>query len=97
MGKMVCPYDEQQCEYPRCLDPELENYYDERCNEVLKNQKEIGQKMDKEPVKRLDWMDLWDKLRNDLKTGNTTWGRNQILDLMDRLEREMIRKFERGE
>lgn len=46
-------------------------------------------------VKRLDWMDLWDKLRNDLKTGNTTWGRNQILDLMDRLEREMIREFER--
>lgn len=48
-------------------------------------------------VKRLDWMNLWDRLRNDIKTGNTTWGRNQILELMDRLEREMIRKFERGE
>lgn len=33
----------------------------------------------------------------NIKTGNTTWGRNQILELMDRLEREMIREFERGE
>lgn len=55
------------------------------------------EELNRKSSRRLDWMDLWDKLRNNLKTGNTIWGRNQIFELMDRLEREMIRKFERGE
>lgn len=31
--KMVCPYDPQQCDYPRCLNKGNPNYYDERCAE----------------------------------------------------------------
>jgi len=46
-------------------------------------------------VKRLDWLDLWDTLRTELEKGSTSWGRNQILDLMDKLERQKIRELER--
>lgn len=45
-------------------------------------------------MRRLQWMTLWDQLRNRLETGGTSWGRNQILAEMDKLEREMVRKAE---
>lgn len=41
---------------------------------------------------RLDWLELWDELRVSLEK-RTTWGRNQILEEMDRLEREKVRKI----
>lgn len=28
--KMICPYDPQQCDYPRCLNERNPNYYDPR-------------------------------------------------------------------
>lgn len=35
MTRMICPYDEQQCDHPRCIDPTLQNYYDSRCVAAL--------------------------------------------------------------
>lgn len=32
--KMICPYDPQQCDYPRCLNKGNPNYYDQRCAEI---------------------------------------------------------------
>jgi len=46
------------------------------------------------PIQRLQWMTLWDQLRDELGKGNAWWGRNQILAKMDELERKMIRDAE---
>lgn len=45
-------------------------------------------------IKRLDWMDLWDDLREILST-RTSWGRTQILEEMNKLEQAKIREIER--
>lgn len=45
---------------------------------------------------RLDWLTLWDRLRTEIEGGNTSLGKNQILALMDRLEREMVREAEKN-
>jgi len=44
------------------------------------------------PQKTLDWLALWDEFRETIKAGNTSLGKNQILDLMNSLERKMVRK-----
>jgi len=45
-------------------------------------------------VTRLQWLSCWDRLRETLNT-RTTWGRNQILEEMDKIERAMIRESEK--
>lgn len=45
-------------------------------------------------MERVQWMSLWDRLRKELETGSTSYGRNQLLALMDRLEREEVRRVE---
>lgn len=45
-------------------------------------------------MSQLDWQ-LWDRLRGDLERGVTSWGRNQILEHMNKLEREMMRTSEK--
>lgn len=42
---------------------------------------------------RLQWLSCWDRLRETLNT-RTSWGRNQIIEEMDRIEREMVRESE---
>lgn len=48
---------------------------------------------------RLDWLACWDELRERVSKGNTTWGRNQIIDEMNKIEMRRIRELEedRGE
>lgn len=47
--------------------------------------------------KRLNWMQLWDDFRESISTGNkTSWGKNEILRHMEDMEREMVRKLEKG-
>jgi hypothetical protein len=45
-------------------------------------------------MKRLDWLTLWDRLRDEIRKGNTSLGKNQLLELMDKLERQMVRESE---
>lgn len=44
---------------------------------------------------RLQWLTCWDRLRQTLNT-RTTWGRNQIIEEMDKIERAMVREGEAG-
>lgn len=44
----------------------------------------------------INWQELWDTLRSSLSE-RTTWGRNQILDLMNRIEQDAIRKDQHKE
>jgi hypothetical protein len=46
-------------------------------------------------MKRLNWLTLWDQLRQKIEEGNTNWGKNQLLALMEKLEREMVRELEK--
>lgn len=41
-------------------------------------------------IRRLNWMQLWDDFRE------TSWGKNEILRHMEDMEREMVRKLEKG-
>lgn len=43
---------------------------------------------------RIQWLECWDELRERIQTGNTSWGRNQILDLMTDIERRKVRESE---
>jgi hypothetical protein len=43
---------------------------------------------------RIQWLECWDELRERIQTGNTSWGRNQILDLMIDIERRKVRQSE---
>lgn len=43
---------------------------------------------------RIQWLECWDELRERIQTGNTSWGRNQILDLMIDIERRKVREAE---
>lgn len=45
-------------------------------------------------MKRLQWLALWDQLREELSK-KTSWGRNEIITKMEELERKMIRQLER--
>lgn len=75
---------------------DMADYYGYHDPEPDLEEMEEMEEIKKKSSKRLDWMNLWDKLRNDLKTKSKQhWTRAQILDLMDKLEREMIREFER--
>ena len=42
---------------------------------------------------RLQWLTLWDLLREEIKL-KTSWGRNELLDKMNQLERDMVRRAE---
>jgi hypothetical protein len=42
---------------------------------------------------RLQWLACWDRLREYLERKNS-WGKNEILALMDIIEREETRKAE---
>lgn len=44
----------------------------------------------------VNWQELWDSLRSGLSQ-RTTWGRNQILDLMNKIEQDAIRKNQNKE
>lgn len=46
-------------------------------------------------MKRLDWLSCWDELRDKLSE-RTTWGRTQIIDEMDKIERKKIRELEQN-
>lgn len=50
---------------------------------------------EKKPVKRLDWMQLWDDLRVSITKGKVSWGKNEILCHMEEMERDMVRKLEK--
>jgi hypothetical protein len=43
---------------------------------------------------RLEWMTLWDRLYKKIEEGNTSLGKNQVLKIMDDLEKQMIRDTE---
>jgi len=42
---------------------------------------------------RLQWLTLWDRLREEIQL-KTSWGRNELLDKMNQLERDMVRRTE---
>lgn len=42
----------------------------------------------------LQWRACWDELREEIRTGPTGMGRNNILALMNNIERAMVRKAE---
>jgi len=44
-------------------------------------------------MERLQWMSLWDRLRDEFAKKNS-WGKNEIIALMDRMEREELRRVE---
>lgn len=45
---------------------------------------------------RLQWLACWDKLRELVSTGSqTSFGKNQLLSIMDTIERDMIRVIEK--
>jgi len=45
-------------------------------------------------MERLQWMTLWDRFREEVEKGQTSYGKNQIIALMERLEREEVRRVE---
>jgi len=45
-------------------------------------------------MKRLDWLTLYDQLREEIKK-KTSWDKNELLTLMDNLERDMVCKLEK--
>ena len=44
-------------------------------------------------MSRLQWLELWDHLRVRIEKKNS-WGKNEVLSLMDSMERDAIRKLE---
>lgn len=46
-------------------------------------------------MNRLDWLSCWDELRDKLSERGT-WGRTQIIDEMDKIERKKIRELEQS-
>lgn len=44
--------------------------------------------------KRLNWMSLYDQLRVEIEKKNS-WGKNEMIKLMDDLERKMVRQLEK--
>lgn len=42
---------------------------------------------------RINWLELWDKLNEELQKKNS-WGKNELLDLMNKIEKDAIRKLE---
>lgn len=42
---------------------------------------------------RMNWVSLWDKLMEELGKKNS-WGKNEVLDLMKRLEMQEVRRIE---
>lgn len=47
-------------------------------------------------MSRLEWLTLWDKLRDELQKKNS-WGKNEILAVMDDMERKAVREAEHQE
>lgn len=39
-----------------------------------------------------DWLACWDELRRRINSDRTSWGRNQITELMDEIERAEVGK-----
>lgn len=42
---------------------------------------------------KIDWLKLWDDLNAEIKKKNS-WGKNELLSLMDELEKKEIRRIE---
>ena len=42
---------------------------------------------------RVNWLTCWDNFREKVKTKNS-WGKNELLELMEYLERQEVRKAE---
>lgn len=41
---------------------------------------------------KLDWRELWDLLYKSIEEGNSSWGKNDLMDHMDKLEKAAVRK-----
>lgn len=41
---------------------------------------------------RIDWRELWDELYKSFDEGKTSWGKNELMDHMDKLEKKAVRK-----
>jgi hypothetical protein len=41
----------------------------------------------------INWLSIWDKLYEELEKKNS-WGKNEIKELMDKLEKDSVRKSE---
>lgn len=41
---------------------------------------------------KLDWLALWDELYASIHEGKTSWGKNDLMDHMVKLEKAAIRK-----
>lgn len=42
---------------------------------------------------RLQWLTLWYRLREEIQL-KTSWGRNELIEKMNQLERDMVRRAE---
>lgn len=58
---------------------------------LLGTEKDTGEAF---AMTRLDWLACWDELREKVSKGNTLWGRNQIIEEMDKIERRKVRELE---
>lgn len=45
-------------------------------------------------MKQLNWMSLWDELQDKIQAKNS-WGKNEIITLMNDLEKKMVRQLEK--
>ena len=45
---------------------------------------------------KMNWMAMWDELTKQISTKNS-WGKNEILLLMDQIEKEEIRRIEKDD
>lgn len=42
---------------------------------------------------KINWLELWDKLSDEIKKKNS-WGKNEVVELMDSLEKKAVRSLE---
>lgn len=47
---MICPYDEQQCEYPKCTNEKLDNYFIPECARRMAEDEDRKRKTDMQLV-----------------------------------------------
>jgi hypothetical protein len=45
---------------------------------------------------RIQWLRCWDKLRDEIGKKNS-WGKKELLDLMNRIEMDEVRQAETGD
>lgn len=44
---------------------------------------------------RVQWFECWDELRERIQNTKTSWGRNELLELMIDIERRKVRAAEK--